>query len=479
MRILGLIVKIIVFIFFISLSFTQNNFNPNPTKRQLFERYEMLNNEIKTDYIFSNKSFFQLTFNQSIYYNSNHPNFENHNGLYLPKGSGSISSLLLQYKGKHFIISVEPSIIDFRKYSVSLPEKKFHFSVLNDVSLENVNKQSVNNFRNMGLIFNYFSLSIGYGNWDQWWGPGIHNSLVMSNNAQGMPHFFVETLGYRTLFNDLQFKFKYTVSDAMLNDIGAKYFLSAYYLNLRYRNIELGSSQHILNGGYHDIPWSLNDALGVLFTQNNMKYWDEIIDYYITVTFPSSRLKIFYEFGFPNRSYNGQNPEVFRDHAMGSNLGLRKYGAFGSDEILFGFEYTRLLQGYYYNILPTPNWYDNIKYNYSSFNGRRWASHSGSDSDDFLIFIGYMNDSASIVYGLNYERHGVTYHFPPEVKLESRISASLKYKNTWIYINYENEYFEHYGFLDVNKNVWLETFEPGSLQRTHTLLLSIEHTFSF
>ena len=90
-----------------------------------------------------------------------------------------------------------------------------------------------------------------------------------------------------------------------------------------------------------------------------------------------------------------------------------------------------------------------------------------------------MNNIVSFVYGLNYERHGVTYHFPPEVKYESKISASLRYNNTFIYFNYENEYFEHYGFVDVNRNVWDETFEPGSLQRTHTFLISVEHTLSF
>ena len=189
--------------------------------------------------------------------------------------------------------------------------------------------------------------------------------------------------------------------------------------------------------------------------------------------------KVFFEFGFPNHSFDGKDPEIYHNNTMGSNFGLRNYGAFGYDELMFGFEYTRLVQGAYYNILPTPNWYDNIKYNYSSYNGRRWAAHSGTDSDDFLIFIGYMDDRASIVYGLNYERHGVTYHFPPEVKLESRISASYKYKNTFIYFNYENEYFEHYRFVDVNSNVWEEVFEPGSIQRTQTLLISIEHTFSF
>ena len=48
-----------------------------------------------------------------------------------------------------------------------------------------------------------------------------------------------------------------------------------------------------------------------------------------------------------------------------------------------------------------------------------------------------------------------------------------------LFVIYENEYFEHYGFVDVNRNVWDETFEPGSLQRTHTLLISFEHTLSF
>ena len=148
-------------------------------------------------------------------------------------------------------------------------------------------------------------------------------------------------------------------------------------------------------------------------------------------------------------------------------------------ELMFGFEYTRLVNSIYYDILPSPNWYDNIKYNYTTFNGRRWAAHSGADSDDLLIFIGYMNDRGSFIYGINYERHGVTHHFPPEVKFESRISTSFKFKNTFIYFNYENEYFEHYGFVDVNRNVWEETFEPGSIQRTQTLLISIERMFSF
>ena len=82
----------------------------------------------------------------------------------------------------------------------------------------------------------------------------------------------------------------------------------------------------------------------------------------------------------------------------------------------------------------------------------------------------------SILYGLNYERHGVTYHFPPEVKIESKVSVGYNFKHISCYLKYEDEYYEHYGFIDNNKNVWDETFNFGSIQRTKTLLFEIEST---
>lgn len=40
---------------------------------------------------------------------------------------------------------------------------------------------------------------------NQWWGPGIRNGLVMSNNGQGIPHFFVRTARpLRTRYGDVE-----------------------------------------------------------------------------------------------------------------------------------------------------------------------------------------------------------------------------------------------------------------------------------
>ncbi len=444
----------------------------------IFSQTFIQNPELKSFQVDTiDKHSFLLAFNQSFYLNTNLPNLENQNGYYFPKGYGSISSLLFQYNSKHLTFSVEPVKIDKKEYSILLPKKEKLFSVLNDVPMNPNYKY--NQLRNTGIYLQYNDISIGYGNWNQWWGPGIHNSLVLSNNAEGFYYYYISSGGYQQFVDGASYKIKYIVSDEMKNMAGDDYFLSALFFNVKYNILEFGISRSILSGGYNEIHWSLNDALTVLFNNKNSRYWDTIDEYYVLMKFPDSGFEFFLDIGFPNRTYAGKDPKVYSDHAIGSNLGFRKQGAFNSDKILFGFDYTRLVQGIYYNILPTPNWGDNIKYNYSSYKDRRWAAHSGADSDDFLIFIGYKDEQKSFIYGLNYERHGVTFHFPPEVKLESRINISYKSGNTIFQLLYENEYFEHYGFVDGNSNVWDEIFEYGSIQRTHTLLLSLKHTLSF
>ncbi len=58
--------------------------------------------------------------------------------------------------------------------------------------------------------------------------------------------------------------------------------------------------------------------------------------------------------------------------------------------------------------------------------------------------------------------------------MNSRVSINYKIKDMFLYINYENEYFRHYGFVDKNNNVWDEKFEEGSVQRTNSLIFSLE-----
>ena len=410
--------------------------------------------------------------------NTNQSNLENLNGLYIPKGFGNISSFYAEYTNKYFTFSIEPSIVHDNNFeNINLPRKKGIFSVLNDVPLDKDHKLKIHDLRNAGIKLRYGKIEIGYGNWDQWWGYGFHNSLAFSNNARGIYSYFIQTAG---TFKKIKYDLKYSVSDGLKNHLNSNYFLSSYFFKVGNNFFEIGKSKIIESGGYNDRPWSLKDAMFIPITNRDIKYWDVITNYHLLLNFKKSGLKVFIELGSPNITNREQQLDGIRSKTiMGSNIGFRKYGLFNNKNLILGFEYTRLVQGHYYNLFPTPNWYQNKNYNYSSYNGRRWGAHSGADSDDFLIYSGFIGNRLSFIIGANYERHGVTYNFPPEIKFEKRIKIGYIHKNLSIFINYENEYFRHYGFVDKNKNVWLEEFESGSIQRTNTILFTLEHRISF
>jgi hypothetical protein len=47
------------------------------------------------------------------------------------------------------------------------------------------------------------NVQLGFSNENEWWGPGISNALVLSNNAPGFPHYFLRTAQpIRTRFGD-------------------------------------------------------------------------------------------------------------------------------------------------------------------------------------------------------------------------------------------------------------------------------------
>ncbi|MAS78479.1 MAG: hypothetical protein CMG15_07580, partial [Candidatus Marinimicrobia bacterium] len=160
--------------------------------------------------------------------------------------------------------------------------------------------------------------------------------------------------------------------------------------------------------------------------------------------------------------------------------GVRKKGLFGFKNIIFGVEYLDLIQRTFSDHRgTTASWFDEEIYKSNTYSGRRWSAHSGADSDDFYFFLGYQGRNWTILPAFNYERHGVVYHFPPEVKIELRLSVIYRYKN-WIFdLYYENEYFENIGFVNSNDNVWLNNPIPSSIRRTNTIIFKLQKNLNF
>ena len=94
------------------------------------------------------------------------------------------------------------------------------------------------------------------------------------------------------------------------------YFLSAWFLKIKMKNIEIGASRNILSGGFYDLDWNLADAASLLVTNKYLKYWDEFYDLYLLYNSKKSGIKIFIEIGVPNnRSFN--NLSSFKDSSGG------------------------------------------------------------------------------------------------------------------------------------------------------------------
>jgi len=414
---------------------------------------------------------------------------------YFGKGYGWFMGLNVSYWGRFLAFSFEPYWLKDDNHPVTINERPRPFTHLNDVPIDKNSPFVRSGFREAQLYLHYKGLGFGVSNASLWWGPGIHNTLSMTNNTVGFPHVMLGTLK-EIRWRNVGINGRYTF--ARMNDekgYRAIYFTALTGTMTLYTEpiITVGFSRNYLSGGLEvEIPWTAKKAMRLvfegLFIENLLgkKYtvgghdpWDQTLSGYFTLTFPQSGLKLFWEIGINDHRQNKADLRVQPDHAMASIVGLRKYGLFGNENLLGGFEYTNLILGRFWYIRATPNWYDRAYYDDFSYENRRWAAHSGSDSDDFLIYFGYQSDRLAFIPAFNYERHGVIYKYPAEVKLEFRLDVRYHMGQWRVNAYFEHEYFEHIGFVDVSDNLWSGKYNPGSVRRTNTFIIGLERSFDF
>lgn len=194
-------------------------------------------------------------------------------------------------------------------------------------------------------------VALGVSNENQWWGPGIRNALVLSNNAPGFPHVFIRTarpwrnrLGTvesRLLVGGLtESKYFDTTSTNDLRSISAL----AVTLQPRFeKNLVIGASRSVYatSKGWDRIPGRILDAFAATGRPNNRALADSALR-------PGGRDQIFSLFArwvFPDDGFEAYTewarlefPVSFKDllvapqHSQGFTLGLQwARAAFRSD----------------------------------------------------------------------------------------------------------------------------------------------------
>ena len=190
----------------------------------------------------------------------------------------------------------------------------------------------------------------------------------------------------------------------------------------------------------------------VKYTSNwGFEPWDQQLAVFFEII-PDKKTRFYVELGTGDHRKNLMDLKAHWDHNIAYVIGFKKYlklPFYKSNTYLIGLEYatltgnsnTRKLRG-------SGPWYDNWWYDYSSFDGRRWAAHTGSDSDDLIFYIGRKKNDTSLTIFYSQERKGLFLEQYPEIKKELLLRyTKLYYSNFKIVAYLEREVHHNYYFI--------------------------------
>ncbi len=476
-----------------------------------FDKKLEMNSNIFRPFFFNKSDTFNFSINYKLefYLNNSAPNQENMDVRYFSKGYSNFNSLQLVFDSKFFDMVFEPYIKNDNFYYVESVIRNGTFKNLNDRVLTKNEIFRDKHVRNLLIFPNFKGFGIGYHFGNRWWGPGFHSSLQMTNNSWPFGSYIIGTMnelrfgkiGLSALYSFSSLSDKYNPIKKFHTALNGKI---SWYGSLL---ISAGFSRNYLSGGDKSVSgkiWTEQNAQLLVFegllTSNliNKEYtigghdkWDQTISGYFSIVDFNKRLKLYAEIGFnDNRMYLADLISQ-PDHTMATIIGIRDYGnskrANGSN-FIYGFEWTNLMITYtirHRGLPGTPEWYNRPLYDYSSNNSRRWGAHSGSDSDDWLFYFGYLSNKILIMPAFNYERHGIVSHRPAEVKFEFRLDIKYNYLNSWFGVYFEIQKDMFLGFPDYfyedkfGNPIDSSEGKIANSRNTSTLILSFNRFINF
>ncbi len=219
---------------------------------------------------------------------------------------------------------------------------------------------------------------IGFGTENNWWGPGIYNALILSNNAPGFKHFFFRSARpLKTRFGALDFRWlvggleesKYfdTLSTNDLRSISA----AAVTLKLnRPSGLTVGAARSVwgTSTGWSEIPLRWLEVFHVLGRPNNRALSDsalypggreQMYSLFARWVFPSAGFETYAEWGRTEFPTSVRDLLVAPNHTQAYTLGLQWQRPIWRDSTMlrFGVENTTVEQSATFRDRPLGVWY--------------------------------------------------------------------------------------------------------------------------
>ena len=350
--------------------------------------------KIKTirKYFLNQKAVFELlplTFSSE--FNSHHPYGWNHAGMIDAKGiQGFIST--------GFYAAIGPLSIQFKPEAVYAANPNFEYSTQYGAPTKGPYHHVFAGQSSIRL--NVSAISLGVSTENMWWGPGIQNSLLMSNNAPGFLHLTLNTTKpIKTPIGNFEFqliagKLREDTSVLLENkDLTTVYYnqndysgiltnISRDNLSWRYINgITISYNPKWIKGfflGLNRVAYTYIDYLGenqgfvhtylpvfIGFFRSNSAYSNatshlkQMISVNSRYVFIKSHAEIYAEYGSLDNTHNLRDFLMSLDHGAGFTIGFKKLYLLRNNKwIDFNSEVTQLSEPIDYLVRPaTGYWY--------------------------------------------------------------------------------------------------------------------------
>jgi len=315
------------------------------------------------------------------------------------------------------------------------------------------------------------SFSIGLSNENLWWGPGIRNALILSDNAPGFKHFTINTvrpvksiIGYfegQIIFGRLDGT-RYPPLAVTESSDGTNLFIPKnrdwrYFtgFNINYHpkwiaGFTLGFTR-TFDAYYHDVkgfsgyipffvPYSKKATPGA---NGDPFPRDQYTSFYARWLFKKAHAEIYFEYGLNDNSYNLRDFIGSPDHSRAYLFGLRKLfplnGSSGQ-HILFSGEITQLSQSPDRYIRTADGWYIHSQVKDGQTNeGQVLGAGTGSGGNLQSIEISWVSGLKKLGISLERYEHDVDFYqnYFPDMNGNSRkwvdfafgLQGSCGYKN--------------------------------------------------
>jgi hypothetical protein len=186
------------------------------------------------------------------------------------------------------------------------------------------------------LWFDAGRVALGAAVESQWWGPGMRNAIVMSNNAPGIPHLFLRTADpIRTRLGSFEAKWMVgaltesayfdTTPD---NDTRSLSALAGTFRPAFEPNLTLGVARAVYApaSGAGSVPLRLFDVLTESGRYSGQEEPDQILSFFGRWVFPNDGAEIYAEWARAELPLSLRDFLAFPNHTQGYTLGLQWAG---------------------------------------------------------------------------------------------------------------------------------------------------------